>query len=134
MTTTGDIARELANAITVYSGWRALDYLPAQPPAPCCVVMVDQIRYDEAFAMGNPVHRMAVTVIVRQVSDRSAQYALYEAVAPTGQRSIKAAIETDRTLGGVVDTLIVEESRNMRQVQIGEAAYLAVDFAVRVHP
>lgn len=134
MTTTADIAVGLAAAITDHTGLRAFDYLPAAPPTPCAVVGVDLIRFHDTAQLGNPTHRMVVTVLVRQTSDRAAQQTLYAHMAPSGQLSIREAIEADTTLNGVVDTLVVEEVRNMRQVSIGDGGFLAIDYAVRVHP
>jgi hypothetical protein len=49
-----------------------------------------------------------------------------------GPNSVKAAIEKDRTLGGVADTCRVTSMRNYSQVSIGETLYLGVDFEVEV--
>jgi len=51
----------------------------------------------------------------------------------SGTTSIRAAIEADRTLGGAVQTSIVESADNIRVVSQGDADYLAVDFTVMVH-
>jgi len=51
----------------------------------------------------------------------------------SGDKSIRAAIEADRSLGGVVQTSIVESAENIRVVSQGDADYLAVDFTVVVH-
>jgi hypothetical protein len=76
---------------------------------------------------------ITVTVIVARTSDRAAYERMSEYVAPTGSRSVRAAIEADRTLGGVCQTLIVQRADNIRSVSQGDAEYLAVDFGLTVH-
>jgi hypothetical protein len=46
---------------------------------------------------------------------------------------VRAAIEADRTLGGVVDDLIVESATGIQSVSANDTEYLSVDFVVRVY-
>jgi hypothetical protein len=50
-----------------------------------------------------------------------------------GATSIRAAIESDRTLGGVVQDLIVESADNISTLEANDATYLAIDFTVTVY-
>ena len=49
-------------------------------------------------------------------------------------RSVRAAIEGDLSLGGRVQTCIVDAAQNMRMISQGDGDYLAVDFRCRIHP
>jgi hypothetical protein len=46
-------------------------------------------------------------VIVQRISERAGQDKLDQLLAGTGSKSIKTALESDRTLGGLVNTLRV---------------------------
>ena len=50
----------------------------------------------------------------------------------TGAQSIKAAIESDRTLGGAADSVRVTSAGNIGIYGYGEADYLGIEFAVEV--
>ena len=54
-------------------------------------------------------------------------------MSQAGDNSIRAAIEADPTLNGVVSTLYVEKSGPPAPVIINEAIYLSVPFTVIVH-
>jgi hypothetical protein len=101
--------------------------------APCAFVLLEAVDYQNAFQLGDPRMEFTVTVIASRTSDRNAYDRLSAAVSATGPSSIRAAIEADRTLGGVCQTLLVQRADNVRMVSQGDAEYLAVDVAVLVH-
>jgi hypothetical protein len=101
--------------------------------APCAFVLLEAVDYQNAFQLGDPRMEFTVTVIASRTSDRNAYDRLSAAVSATGPSSIRAAIEADRTLGGVCQTLLVQRADNVRMVSQGDADYLAVDVAVLVH-
>lgn len=101
--------------------------------APCAFVLLEAVDYQNAFQLGDPRMEFTVTVITSRTSDRNAYDRLSAAVAPTGAASIRAAIEADRSLGGVCQTLLVQRADNIRMVSQGDADYLAVDVSVLVH-
>lgn len=115
------------------SGLRVFDHVPDSWATPCAFVIPDTVDYWNAFSGGNAVHNWTATVVVGRQSDRSSQRQLFEYMSFSGDRSVRAAIEGDRTLGGVVQTLIVERADNVRMVSQGDQYYLAVDFVVTVH-
>jgi len=95
--------------------------------------MPDTIEYWGGFAGGNVQQTFTVTVIVGRTSDRAAQKTLYTYSAYDGASSVRAAIEADRTLGGVAQTSIVNSAGNIRMLQQADATYLAIDFNITVH-
>jgi hypothetical protein len=50
-----------------------------------------------------------------------------------GAKSLRAAIEADRTLGGVCSDLIVTNAENLTNIDANDTLYLAVDFKVTVY-
>lgn len=74
-----------------------------------------------------------ITVVVYRQSERTAQDELDKYTAYSGAKSIRAAIEADRTLGGVCDDLIVNSSSNFTNIDANDTLYLTMDFKVTVY-
>lgn len=123
----------LETRLATITGLRVFDHVPDNFAPPCAFVLPDSINYWEGFAGGDAQHRWTVTVIVGRTADRAAQRSLFEYISYSGTKSVRAAIEADRTLGGVCQTLLVERADNIRMLTQGDANYLAADFAVRIH-
>jgi hypothetical protein len=123
----------LETRLATISGLRVFDHVPDNWATPCAFVVPDTVEYWNAFAGGDATHNWTATVVVGRQSDRSSQRQLLEYMSYSGTKSIRAAIEGDRTLGGVVQSLLVDRADNVRMVSQGDQAYLAVDFAVRIH-
>lgn len=65
------------------------------------------IDYDRTFQRGLDSLTFTVRALVGAASDIGAQKRLMRFIAPTGSESVKAAVESDVTLGGVADDLRV---------------------------
>jgi hypothetical protein len=128
------MASGLEERLASIKGLRVSDHVPDVFAPPCAFVMPENIDYWQAFQGGDATTRFTITAVVGRVSDRAAQRNLYEMMAYSGTRSVRAAVEADRSLGGRVQTCIVESASNIRAANQGEAEYLAVDFSVRIHP
>ena len=87
--------------------------------------------YDDDFAASMTVD-FSVLVLVSRADDRSGQKALDGYMTPTGTTSIKAAIETDRTLGGEVSSAAVVGWSEPQEYEIAGISYLGVEFTVEV--
>lgn len=102
-------------------------------PIPCAIVgPPTSIDYDAVMARGADVYVFAVRVLVARASERSAQRALFAYASGTGSKSIKAAIESDPTLGGSADSVRVASAGNIGVYGYGEADYLGIEFTVEV--
>jgi len=93
-------------------------------------VMPDRIVYDLNAGRGADTFFFTVLLIVARADDRAAQNNLDAFL--TGSGSIKAAIEVDRTLGGVANTCRVTEMSNYTSLPVGEVLYLSAQFNVEV--
>lgn len=131
--TVNQILDGLVTRLQTITGLRCYDRPSDIQASPSAFVMFDSVEYNGSFALGNSQHQMTVTVVVGRVSDRAGYQSLSDFAATTGSKSIRAAIEGDRTLGGVVQTLIVQRADNVRSLSAGDAEYLAVDFTILVH-
>lgn len=116
-----------------------IDKLRVQPeildtvPIPCAIVgPPSSVTYDEVMARGADLYTFTVRVLVARASERAAQRALFGYTSGTGAKSIKAAIESDKTLGGAADTVRVTSAGNLGVYAYGEADYMGAEFTVEV--
>lgn len=128
-----DLRNGLATNLATISGLRTAAEIPDNPSPPVAVVQLQNVAYDGAFQKGMTTYNFIVSVIVGRVAEREAQRRLDAFVSSTGSSSIKLAIESDRTLDGAAYDVRAVEMTNIGAVLLGEATYLAADFAVTVY-
>ena len=133
MPTISDIRDGLATNLATISGLRTAAEVPDNPSPPIAIVQLQRVAYDGAFKGGMTTYDMLVSVVVGRVAEREAGRRLDAYTSTSGASSIKEAIESDRTLNGLVFDLRVVEMNNIGAVLLGEATYLAADFAVQVY-
>lgn len=131
--TISNIRSALATNLATISGLRTASEIPDNPSPPLAVVQITNVSYDGAFQQGMTTYNFLVSVIVGRVAEREAQRRLDAYSSTTGASSIKNAIESDRTLGGNAYDVRVTEMTNVGAVLLGEATYIAADFAVTVY-
>ena len=116
------------------SGLRAFDHQPDQVNPPFAFPTLDNITYHRTgMASGGVVMDFTITLILNRASERTAQEALDQYMSWDGAKSLRAAIEADRTLGGVCDDLQVNGAENLTNIDANDTLYLAVDFKVTVY-
>lgn len=128
-----DIQQALANALTAVPGLRVADHLPEQINPPMAVIQLQSVTYHRAMKGGMSAWEYVVTAIGGRMADRAAQIQLDGWMSYDGAYSIRAAIEDDRTLGGVCDTLILTDMVAVRPLTMGDAAYVTCEFNVTVY-
>ena len=97
----------LKTNLQTITGLRAYDLIPDTVVPPCAVIGQLDFTFDIDNARGLDQAQDDVLVIVQRFSERAGQDKLDAYLAGSGSTSIKAAIESDRTLGGTVNTLRV---------------------------
>jgi hypothetical protein len=123
----------LATNLATIAGLRTAATVPDQINPPIAVVMPTSITYDLAFARnGGDDYEFSVMVIVGRVDERMAQNKLDKFCSGTGAQSIKAAIESNSTLGGQAFDCRVTSLRSYNQVSVADVTYLAAEFVVQV--
>jgi hypothetical protein len=122
----------LATNLGTISGIRTYADIPDNPAMPCAVVQLQSVTYDQAFNKGLTEYSFVITAIFGRIATASAQRNM-DALISTGDRSLKAAVESDRTLDGEAFDLRVSEMTNLTSVTIGDITYLSADFAVTVY-
>jgi hypothetical protein len=132
-TTVSQIKTGLAANLATVSGLRAYAYQPDNVNTPFAWPLLDSIQYNGAMGGGLITHKFTVSVVVGRSAERTAQTLLDGYLSYKGATSIRQAIESDRTLGGVVQDLIVESANNISTLEANDATYLAIDFVVTVY-
>ncbi len=90
-------------------------YMLDNPSPPTIQVMgLEEIEYDQAMARGLDEITIIVQAFAGTPVDRAAQTLLDTWQTGFGGTSVKAAIESDRTLGGIVEDLQVVRSSGDR--------------------
>jgi hypothetical protein len=122
----------LATNIGTISGLRTGATIPDNVNPPYAIVAPSSVDYHKAFNNALSTYNFTVTLVVGRVSERTSQNSLDAYCSPTGTGSIRVAIESDKTLGGVAFDTIVTGMRNYGSVTIGENTYLAAEFDIAV--
>ena len=127
--TVGQVKTGLKVALATISGLRAYSSQPDQVNPPFAFPSLESIDYHNAMGGGLVTQTYRVTVIVGRASERSSEK-LLDAYLSYATGGVRAAIESDQTLGGVVETCIVESAGSITTVDANDTLYLAVDFRV----
>lgn len=93
-------------------------YMLASPTPPCIHIFPASIEYDRSMQRGLDIVNFTVEALVSFGLDQGGQIRLDRLLAPTGMQSVKESIETDRTLGQMVQDLQVERMSSYRVVSI----------------
>ena len=121
----------IATNIATISGIRTYAEIPDNPALPAAVVGLTTVDYNRSFQRGLTEYTFTVTVILGRLAEVRAQQNM-DAYISNGERSIKTAIESDKTLGGYAYDTRVTEMSDITSTTIGDITYLAADFAVTV--
>ena len=131
--TVSQVADGLKARLATVTGLRTFAYQPEQVNPPVAFPVLDSIDYHRAFGGGDVQMRFTIIVIVGRYLDRVAHTNLDGFLSFSGATSLRAAIEGDRTLGGVASTLVMDSSLSIGSLAIAEAEFLQVSFSVLVH-
>lgn len=122
----------LAAALDTITGLRNFEYVPDSLTPPASVVEPLEVTFHRAEQNGLQEYRAFVLVILGRMSDRSSQARLDAYVAQSGASSVKAALETDKTLGGACATLVVTNA-TPREVVVSGVEMIAYRFEVAIY-
>jgi hypothetical protein len=131
--TVSQVATGLATRLATISGLRTSAYQPEQLNPPFAFPTLNRIEYHRAFAGGDVVMDWTVNVIVGRYVDRNSFAILDDFLSYSGAKSVRAAIEGDKTLGGVCQTLVLPSGANITSLSSADAEFLQIQFQVTVH-
>lgn len=132
MTSLSALRAGLGANLSTIVGLRVAETVPDNPNPPIAVLLPPSITFDTSFGRGADTYTFTVLVIVGRIDERSAQVRMDGYCDPTGPASIKAAIESDKSLGGAAMSLRVQEMRNYSALAVGEVTYLSAEWVVQV--
>jgi len=122
----------LQTALTAITGLRCYDNVPDGLAPPAAVIEPFEVDFHEAMSNGVTTYRAFILVIVGRMSERAAQDKLDTFLATTGSASIKARLETDRTLGGACSSLNVTTA-TPRTVTVSGIDMIAYRYEMEVY-
>ena len=128
-----DIRSGIATNLATISGLRVSAELIDNPSPPVALISLESIDYDLAMQGGLTQYNFIITVIVGRSAEREMQRKLDSYCQPTGNYSVKSAVESNRTLSGDVDDLRVISTGSIGSIQINDQTYLAAEFSVTVY-
>lgn len=120
----------LKTRLATINGLRVSDLIPDKVNPPCAIVGQLDFTFDIDNARGLDQASCDIYVIVQRLDARSAQNKLDEYLG-SGSKSIKTAIEGDRTLGGVVNTLRVTSAEAGTYIE-GEVTFLSYRYRLTI--
>jgi hypothetical protein len=129
----GAIADGIKAALSTVSGLRTFAYQPEQLNPPTAYPELTQVQYHRTMALGVQQMDWLIHIIVGRYTDRTAFALLDSYLSATGAQSIRAALENDRTLGGVVQTLILSLAADVTSLTNADAEYLQIQFNLTTH-
>lgn len=128
------VATGLKNRLDTIAGLRVYAYQPDQnSTVPVGFPVLDEVVYHNAFRGGDVVMNWTIFITVGRYVDRTAYALLDEYLSYDGAKSVRAALEADKTLGGVCQTLIVQSSVDVTSLSQADAEFLQIRFRVQVH-
>jgi hypothetical protein len=122
---------ELKKNLQTISGLRTYDLIPDVIVPPCAIVGQLDFTFDIDNQRGLDQASVDVYVIVQRISERSGQEKLDLLLAGSGNGSIKTALESDRSLGGLVNTLRVISAES-GTYQTGDQTFLSYRYNLTI--
>lgn len=127
------IMQAIETRVDTIDGLRTKDHSPGEISPPCAIVAVPPVpTYHGTFGGAKFPIRPTITVLTGNTLDRVGQHKLAGYANPTGETSIKAAIEADKTLGGIVDDCFVVSFRPLGLEEVGAIGYFGGLFELSV--
>ena len=127
------IRAKIADNLLTIPGLRAHGELVDNPNPPVAMVELESIDYNQAMKQGLTIYNFIITVIVGRAAEREQQRKLDLYLQPFGEFSVKAGVESDRSLSGEVHDLQVVSAGSTGSIQLNDQTYLAAEFTVTVY-
>ena len=131
--TVTQVATGLATNLATITGLRTSAYQPEQLNTPLAFPTLNTVTFHKAMGGGDVTMDWTITLLVGRYTDRTAFATLDGYLSYSGATSVRAAIESDRTLGGVCQTLVVSSAADISSVNSADAEFLQITFSVTVH-
>ena len=127
------IMQALESALQTIPNVRTSAYLPDTITPPILVVGDSSITYHASAGTGSTPIEVVVHAIVARPSERPAIELLEAFMSRSGDSSVIAAVEADRTLGGTVSSVTVKKAGPSSQLEIEGVVYLSLPFEIQIY-
>lgn len=128
-----DIRDGMAANLAHVPGLHVYPYLSAKPELPAAVIHLTRVDYDLSHSRGLDRYEFEIMLLVAIGDDRAAQREIDQYLAPTGDTSIKAMIESDRNLNGIISDMRVTQATGIREFTVNDLTALGCTFQVEVY-
>ena len=119
---------ETISGLTAYE--YVLDWI--EPPI-ALVAPLNSLNYDSTMARGADTYEIHVIVYISRVDAQTSQDEVDSYLASTGATSVKAAIESDPTLGGAAMSVRVISATDYGEYEVTQGtSFLGVTFNIEV--
>lgn len=123
----------LAANINTIPGLNVTAHVADRISPPAVVIGEVSIEFDKTMGRGLDEISLTARVYVGRADDRSSQDKLDGYLAGSGALSIKAAIESDLTLGGAAETLRCATATGYGVYEVAGMQYVGAEFPVTVY-
>lgn len=122
----------LKTRLATIPGLQALDFAADNPTPPTAFPLVPAFDYRQTMRRGSYTLPFRIAVLTGAQLDREGQMNLAGYANQTGATSVRAAIEADNTLGGIVSETVVDDFDPQGLESVGLTQYYGGIFNVRV--
>ena len=134
MTTLADIRQGLAANLQALPGVEVYEREGGMVNVPCVVVVTPSIDYHQSFsAAGLCRYDFRLMALVQSADSDQSGIDLDAYADPTSPTSVRVAVESDRTLGGIADDLICTSFRPLSSEEVSGIGYWGGEFTVTVY-
>lgn len=127
------VADGLATRLATITGMRTSSHVADAVSVPHASIALEGITFDLSMGRGLDQLDFTVRVYASRATDRAGQKSLFSYLSGSGAKSVKAAINGDRTLGGVAADTHVSAVSNIGVYEAGGTDYYGADFTVTVY-
>jgi hypothetical protein len=128
-----DIREAMKTALSVIPNVQPAAYKPGNPTYPCVFVFgPDEVDYHQAMRSGLTGWSLVVMALAGANLDEVKFRQLDPLISETGESSVKAALEADTTLGGLVNQLVVRKFNGYRTYTFDQLVW-GCDWTVDVY-
>ena len=134
MTSLADIRQGLAANLQALPGVEVYEREGALANVPCAVIVTPSIDYHQSFSSAGLVrYEFRIMVLVQSADSEQSGIDLDTYADPGSPTSVRAAVESDRTLGGIADDLICTSFRPLSSEEVSGIGYWGGEFTVTVY-
>jgi len=134
MTSLADIRQGLAANLQALPGVEVYEREGGLANVPCAVVVTPSIDYHQSFSSAGLVrYEFRIMLLVQSADSEQSGIDLDTYADPSSPTSVRAAVESDRTLGGIADDLICTSFRPLSSEEVSGIGYWGGEFTVTVY-